>query len=147
MYDPGTLYTDPILTNFSVGFQEEGLYSDRIMPVTPVNTQSGRYRVFDRSNWLIYRSQRQPGTVANEIQGGKWAEDTFQTHEHSLQAPIFDEERQQLLSQGGYANPVFGGALQLNPELDATALCTRSLLLDHELAVSTIIRNASNYAA
>ena len=56
-----------------------------------------------------------------------------------------DEERQQLNSQGGLANPVFGGALQINPELDATELATRSLLLAHELAVSTLVRNTATY--
>lgn len=146
MYDPGTLYSDPILTNFSVGYQDQALYGDRIFPVTPVNTQSGRYRVFDRSNWLIFESRRQPGTVANEILGGKWSEDTFETKERSLQVPIFDEERQELNSQGGLANSVFGGALQLNPEQDATALATRSLLLALELAVSSLVRDPNQYA-
>jgi hypothetical protein len=147
MYDPGTLYSDPILTNFSVGYEDQALYGERIFPITPVNTQSGRYRVFDRSNWLIWESRREPGTVANEIYGAKWSEDNFFTHEHSLQVPIFDEERQQLNSQGGLANAAFGGALQINPELDATALATRSLLLDHELQVSTLVRDPATYAA
>jgi hypothetical protein len=146
MYDPGTLYSDPILTNFSVGYKDEALYGTRIMPITPVNTQSGRYRVFDRSNWLIFESRREPGAVANEIVGGKWSEDTFQTHERSLQVPIFDEERQELTSQGGFANPTFGGPMQLNPETDATKLATRSILLGQELAVSTLIRDTSQYA-
>lgn len=147
MYDPGTLYADPILTNLSVGYQDQALYGERIFPVTPVNTQSGRYRVFDRSNWLIFESRREPGTVANEVMGGKWSEDTFETKERSLQAPIFDEERQELVSQGGLANAVFGGAMQLNPEADATKLITRALLLAHELAVSTLVRDTAQYAA
>jgi|SRR5580765_2326769 len=146
MYDPGTLYSDPILTNFSVGYQDQSLYGERIFPVTPVRTQSGRYRVFDRSNWLVYESRREPGTVANEIAGAKWSEDTFETKERSLQVPIFDEERQQLTSQGGLANPTFGGALQLNPETDATTLATRSILLAHELAVSGLVRDPAQYA-
>jgi hypothetical protein len=147
VYDPGTLYSDPILTNFSVGYKDQALYGERILPVTPVRTQSGRYRVFDRSNWLIFESAREPGTVANEIMGAKWSEDTFYTRERSLQVPIYDEERQQLTSQGGLANPTFGGAMQINPELDATELATRSLLLGHELAVSTLIRDTAQYAA
>ena len=146
MYDPGTLYQDPILTNFSIGYVDQALYGERVMPVTPVNTQSGRYRVFDRSNWLIFESAREPGAVANEIQGAKWSEDFFYTRERSLQVPIFDEERQQLTSQGGLANAVFGGALQLNPELDATALAVRSILLDHEKQVSTLVRDPAQYA-
>lgn len=147
MYDPGTLYTDPILTNFSVGYKAQSLYGAQIFPVTPVDTKSGRYRVFDRSDWLIFESRREPGAVANEVVGRKWSEDTFMTHERSLQAPVYDEERQQLTSQGGFANATFGGALQINPELDATELVTRSLLLDHEKAVSTLVRDTSQYAA
>src|SRR6266496_394941 len=146
MYDPGTLYSDPILTNFSVGYKDQSLYGERIFPVTPVNTQSGRYRVFDRSNWLVFESRREPGTVANEILGAKWSEDTFETRERSLQVPILDEERQQLNSQGGFANPVFGGPSQFNPELDATTLGTRSILLAHELAVSVLVRDTAQYA-
>ena len=147
MYDPGTLYIDPILTNFSVGFQDEALYGTSLMPVTPVRTKSGQYRVFDRSGWLIYESRREPGTVAHEIAGAKWSYDVFQVAEHSLQAPVLDEENQTLQSQGGLADPVFGGAMQLNPELDATTLVTRSLLLAHEAKVSGVIRNPANYPA
>lgn len=146
MYDPGTLYSDPILTNFSVGYKDQALYGEQIFPVTPVNTQNGRYRVFDRSNWLIFESAREPGAVANEVLGAKWSEDTFATRERSLQAPIYDEERQQLNSAGGLANATFGGSLQINPELDATELVTRSLLLDHEKSVSTLVRDPAQYA-
>lgn len=145
MYDPGTLYVDPILTGFSVGFQDQTLYGDRLYPVTPVRTQSGKYRVFDRSDWLIFPSRREPGTVANEVIGRRWSLDNFATKEHSLQAPILDEERQELQSQGGLADPVFGGALTINPEEDATNLVTRSLLLEHELKVANSMRNAANY--
>jgi hypothetical protein len=147
LYDPSGLYIDPILTNFSVGFTELGLSSERLMPVVPVRTQSGQYRVFDRSNNLIFESRREPGTVAHEIVGAKWSQDVFSTKEHSLQSPVLDEERQQLTSQGGLANATFGGDLQLDPERDAAALVVRSLLLDHERAVSVLLRNTANYPA
>jgi hypothetical protein len=146
-YDPGTLYVDPILTELSVGWQDENLYADQLMPETPVNTQSGRYRVFDRSDWLVHRSRREPGTVANEVGARKWSEDTFKTQEHSLQSAITDEERQELMSQGGLADPVFGGDLQIDPEADATKYITRSIMLEREQKVANLIRNAANYAA
>lgn len=145
MYDPGSLYVDPILTGFSVGFQDQTLYGLDIMPLTPVRTQSGRYRTFDRSDWLIFPSRREPGTVANEVRGRKWSEDTFFTKEHSLQAAIHDEERQELNSLGGLADATFGGALQIQPEVDAVRLITRSILLEHELKVTNLIRNTANY--
>lgn len=145
MYDPGQLYLDPILTGFSIRYEDQTLYGENIMPLIPVNTQSGRYRVFDRSSWVIFPDRREPGTVANEIRGGKWSEDTFLTKEHSLQAPVHDEEDQELQSQGGLADATFGGELQLDPHEDATALVTRAIRLGHELKVSNLIRNTANY--
>lgn len=147
MYDPSLLYVDPILTDFSVGYKDPILVGERIMPVVPVDTQSGRYRVFDKSNRVRFPSRREPGTVANEVRGGRWSEDTFKTRERSLQAAVADEERQQLTSQGGLANATFGGALQLNPEEDAAKLILNSLLLDHELSTAALVRNTATYPA
>lgn len=146
-YDPGTLYSDPILTDFSVGYAPLTYSGLRFLPEAAVNTQSGRYRVFDKSNRVRFYSRREPGTVANEVRGGRWSEDTFKTQEHSLQAAVADEERQQLTSQGGLANDTFGGALQLNPEQDAVALINDSLLLEHELSAATLLKNTATYPA
>lgn len=145
MYDPSALYTDPILTNLSVGFQDQSLYGAQLFPITPVSAQSGRYRVFDRSDWLIFEDRREPGTVAREVRGRKWSEDTYKTQEHSLQGAVHDEENQQLTSQGGFADPAFGGALQIDPHADQTKLLTRAILLKHELKVSTLVRDTAQY--
>ena len=145
MYDPGTLYSDPILTDFSVGYNPPTFVGLRLMPQAAVNTQSGRYRVYGRERRVRFYSRREPGTVANEVRGGRWSEDTFKTVEHSLQAAVADEERQQLNSQGGLANAVFGGNLAIDPERDATALVNNSLLLEHEIAVATLLRNTATY--
>jgi hypothetical protein len=85
--------------------------------------------------------------VANEVRGRRWSEDTFKTVEHSLQAAVADEENQQLNSQGGLANATFGGALQINPERDATAQLLNSLLLEHEIATANLLRNTATYPA
>lgn len=147
MYDPGTLYSDPILTDFSIGYNPPTFVGLRLMPQVAVNTQSARYRVFDRSSRVRFYSRREPGTVANEVRGGRWSEDSFKTVEHSLQAAVADEERQQLTSQGGLANSANGGALQIDPERDATALINNSLLLEHEIAVAALLRNTATYPA
>lgn len=144
-YDPGTLYSDPILTNFSIGYRSPSFVGLDILPQVTVGTPSGRYRVFDRSNRVRFYSRREPGTVANEVRGGRWSEDTFKTVEHSLQAAVADEEQQELTSQGGLANATFGGALQINPAQDAVALVNNSLQLEHELAVATLVRNTATY--
>lgn len=146
MYDPGGLYIDPILTQLSVSLPiDQNYYGMSLLPETPVRTQSGRYRVFDRSHWLLREDRREPGTVAHEIGGAKWSEDTFLTKEHSLQSAVHDEENQELTSQGGLADPVFGGGIGIDPEADATTLVVNSLLLNHEFKVQTLIRNTANY--
>ena len=145
MYDPGTLYVDPILTNLSTGYEEQDLFGLSIAPETPVRTQSGQYRVYDRSDWVYFDDRREPGTVANEVAGRKWSYDTFFTKEHSLQSAVVDEERQELTSLGGLANPTFGGDLQIDPESDATLLITRAIRLKHEKRVADMIRDTANY--
>lgn len=147
MYDPGTLYVDPLLTDFSVGYAPMQFAGLRMMPQVAVDTQSGRYKVFDRSSRVRFYSRREPGTVANEVRGGRWSEDTFKTQEHSLQAAVADEENQQLNSQGGLAKASNGGALNLDPAEDAVSLINDSLLLEHELKVATLLRNTATYPA
>jgi len=146
-YDPGTLYSDPILTDFSVAYGSPTFVGLRMMPQAEVRTQSGRFRVYDRSDRVRYYSRREPGAVANEIRGGKWSEDTFKTVEHSLQAAVADEEDQELNSQGGLANAAFGGVLQLNPHEDAVKRINNSLQLEHELKVAALLKNTGTYPA
>lgn len=146
-YDPGTLYLDPMLTDYSVGYGSPTYVGLQLMPQVAVNTQSAKYRVFDRSSRVRFYSRREPGTVANEVRGRRWSEDSFKTVEHSLQAAVADEERQQLNSQGGLAVAANGGALDINPEEDATEQTLESLLLEHELAVAALIRNTATYPA
>lgn len=144
MYDPGALIVlDPVLTGFSDRYEEQTLFGERIMPVTPVNAKSARYVIFNRADWLIYDDRREPGTVANEIRGKRWSYDSFNVREHSLQSPIHDEERQMLASVGSL-NADQG--LAINPERDATLLVTRSIMLKHEYKVSQAVRNTANYA-
>ena len=145
MYDPSVLYIDPYLTNFATGYRAPNYFGDIISPSTTVQTKSGKYRVFDRSDRLIYPDLRAPGTVANEIRGRKWSEDTFSTKQHSLQSPIHDEERREYASAGGLSNPAFGGGLDINIERDTTAVVVGSLQRKHEKIIADTVRNTATY--
>jgi hypothetical protein len=131
---------DPLLTNFSTGWEAKDLVGERVAPLTNVSNLNGRYMVYDRSDWLIYLDTRAMGTVANEIQGGKWATDTYSVYEHSLQVPVFDEEREQLGAEGAF--PV-----DFTLDEAATEKATRSILLGHEYAVATLARATGSYAS
>jgi len=142
-FDIYSIYQDPFLTNFSVGFSDQTLIGDAIAPMTDVYLPSGKYRVYDRSNWISYPDGRDPGTVANEIRGAKWGQDTYAVHEHSLQAAVTDEERE--VYSNALQNAQANIYAQISPEMDATNLATRSLLLGYENYVATTVRNPSNY--
>jgi hypothetical protein len=131
---------DPILTNLSTGWAEKDLVAEKVAPSTPVSNLNGRYMVFDRSDWLIYPDERAMGTVANEIRAGKWSLDTYNVHEHSLQVPVFDEEREQLGAAGSF--PV-----DFSLDESATTLATRSILLGIEYVVSQAARATGSYAS
>lgn len=142
-YDPWAIYQDAFLTNFSVGFRDQTLIGDQLAPTTEVYLPSGKYRVYDRSAWVMFPDGRDPGTVANEVRGAKWSQDVFTVHEHSLQVAVTDEERQVYANalQNAQAN-IYA---QINPEQDAVNLITRATLLRHEQQVSSIARNVANY--
>src|SRR5678816_37672 len=139
MFDNWTLRdVDPLLSDFSTGWTAKDLVGERVAPITNTPTLAGRYMVFDRSDWLIFPDLRAMGTVANEIQGAKWSTDTYSVREHSLQVPVFDEERETLGAAGTF--PV---DFSLNQQ--ATELATRSVMLGHEKAVADAYRLAANY--
>lgn len=131
---------DPLLTNLSTGFVAKELVGERVAPLTSVSNLNGRYMVYDRSDWLTYPDERAMGTVANEIRAGKWSTDTYNVREHSLQVPVFDEEREQLGAEGAF--PV-----DFTLDEAATELATRSILLGHEKVVSTAVRNTASYVS
>ena len=144
-YDSRAVYADPILTNFSTGFKDQNYIAGEVMPAYNVDLPSGRYRVFDRSDWVQYPSRREPGTEANEVRGRKWSEDVYSTKEYALQAAVDDSEVQIVnnANRNAQANLMAG----INPQRDATRLITRALTIQYELKVAALVTNASNYAA
>lgn len=148
MYDPSGLVVDAYLTEFSTGFEPDNLVGFEIMPQVEAGSPFGSYRTFDRSNRVIFPDRREPGTVANEVRGGKWSADTFKTVQRSLQAAVADEEEAYARALGGVnANNSTTGDLDIDPEEDAAALVKSSLSLKAELLISTLVRNTANYPA
>lgn len=129
---------DPILSDFSTGWTAKDLVGKRVAPETRTTSLAGRYMVFDRSDWLIYPDLRAMGTVANEVMGAKWSTDTYSVREHSLQTPVFDEEREELGGAGSF--PV-----DFSLDQQAVETPTRSINLGHEKVVADAYRLAANY--
>lgn len=137
MYNPtgsGNVHIDQVLTQISLAFPNNEFIGDKLFPTVSVKKQSDKYYWFGRDTWVAETSDfRAPGTVANEIPGVGVQLDSYYAQEHSLQIPVFDEERANVDSP-------------LSPDRDATELVTQKILLGRELAMRNLVTTAANYA-
>lgn len=136
-YNPsgsGNVHVDKVLTNISIGYPNNGLVGERLLPSVPVLKQSDKYYIFGREGWLPEDDARAPGTVANEVAGLAVSTDTYYAREHSLQIPVTDEERENVDSP-------------LAPDRDATEMVTSKIMLGREVAIKTLVTTAANYNA
>lgn len=137
VYSPsgsGDVHVDQVLTQISVGYQNEGLVGERLLPAVPVNKQSDKYYIFGKEGWLPEDDVRAPGAVAREITGAAVSTDTYYAVEHALQIPVTDEERKNA------DNP-------LSPDRDGTEIVTSKIMLGRERAIQTLVTTAGNYAS
>jgi len=136
IYNPtgsGNVHIDQILTQISVGWPNGALVGERLFPTVPVNKQSDKYYVFGREGWSVQNDVRAPGTEANEIPGIALSTDTYYAQEHSLQAPITDEER-------------WNADSPLSPDRDGTELVTSKIWLGREKSMRDLVTATANYA-
>jgi len=137
MYNPtgsGNQHIDQVLSNISVGWTNNGLVAERLFPVVKVRKQADKYYTFGREAWLPESGDyRAPGTEANEIPGVAVSLDTYYAQEHALQIAVTDEERENVDSP-------------MSPDRDATELVTSKILLGRELAMKTLVTDATQYA-
>jgi hypothetical protein len=131
----GGTHFDVVLTNISVAWSNEGLVAENLFPTVRVLKQSNKYYTFGREAWLPEAGDfRAPGTEANEIPGLGLSTDTYYAQEHALQIAIPDEERENV-------DP------PLAPDRDGTELVTSKILLGREVAMKTLVSDATQYAS
>src|SRR3990172_2198848 len=102
-YNPtgsGNVHIDQVLTQISVGWPNNGLVGERLLPSVKVVKQSDKYYIFGREGWLPEQDERAPGSVANEISGLAVSLDTYYAREHSLQVAI----KNLVTTTGNYAS-------------------------------------------
>jgi len=137
MYNPtgsANQHIDQVLSNISVGWTNNGLVAERLFPTVKVRKQADKYYTFGREAWLPESGDfLAPGTEANEIPGVGVSLDTYYAQEHALQIAVTDEERENVDSA-------------FAPDRDATELVTSKILLGRELAMKTLVTDASQYA-
>jgi hypothetical protein len=130
----GNVRVDEILTNISLGFENQDMVGERLFPALNVAKQSAKYYIFGRESWLPEQDLRAPGTVANEIPGMNLSTAPYYAEERALQIPVTDEERELTTNQ-------------LSPEADATNLVTGKILMGREKRMFDFVANSANYNA
>lgn len=137
VYSPsgsGEVHVDQVLTQISIGYQNNGTVGEALFPAVPVNKQSDKYYTFGREGWLPEDDVRAPGAVAREITPAQVSTDTYFCVEHALSAPITDEERRNADSP-------------LSPDRDGTEILTSKIGLGRERIIQTLAHTAANYAS
>jgi hypothetical protein len=129
----GGVHVDEVLTNISLGWENNALVGENLFPSVPVAKQSNKYNIFGREGWLPEQDLRAPGTIANEIPGLKLSTDTYYAEEHSLQIPVTDEERENADSP-------------LSPDRDGTELVTSKIIMGREKRIYDFVSTTGNYA-
>lgn len=121
---------DPALSNVSIKYTNDSFIADQVFPTLAVKKQTGKFYVYDKSNLRVDKTARAIGSGANEVEHNQTLA-TFITEDHALKEFIPDEIQDQ-------------ADAALNPLVDATESVTEKLMLDRELALSTLLANTSN---
>jgi len=136
VYDPrggGNIHIDVALTNVAVGYPNNNLVGDNLVPRVNVQKQSNFYYVFGREAWGTHADLRSAGTEANEIPGLAVSKQNYMAVEHALQIAVTDEERENADSP-------------FSPDRDGTELVTAKILLGREVAIKNMVTTTANYA-
>lgn len=116
------VHVDRPLTNISVAYLQsmEDFVADKVFPVVPVQKQSDRYFVYDKSYW--FRSEAQKRAPSTESAGGGWKVDSTPSYFADVWAVHKDIDDQ-----------IRANADQpLDMDRDSTEYVTRQLVLRRE---------------
>lgn len=136
------VYIDEILSNVSVAYSNPSYIADQIFPEVQVKHRTGQYFVYDKSKLRIESDLRAPGQRANQIHWGLTPAAYGPLLEHSFEAFIPDEDREEAVDP-------------INLDSDTTEQLTELVLLSKENDAKTImttaatgyLNSASGYAA
>jgi hypothetical protein len=127
---------NPALTAIAVGYTNEEMIADRVLPRVPVGKQLFKYKkyaladAFSVPNTLVGRKGE-----PNEIEFNA-SEATDQTRDYGLDTLVPNED---ILNQAGLG-------LGFDPMGRATEMLTKLVLLDREIRVANLVFAAGSYA-
>lgn len=123
---------DPVLTNLAIGYSNEQLIGDQLMPFALVDKEGGKIPRFGKDDFKVYNTERALRAQSNRINPSDVDPVDVVLDEHDLEYPIdYREEAESSF-------PL---------EVQATNSVVEGIRLRHEKMVADISQNAGNYAA
>lgn len=123
---------DPVLTGLAIGFSNNALVGNVLMPFAECPNESGKIPIFGKDAFKIYDTLRAPRAASNTMDPSDGSSIDVGYDEHDLQYPIDYRERAEA------AFPL---------ESMATDMVTEAIALKREKAIADMAQNAANYAA
>lgn len=123
---------DPVLTNLAVGYTNEQLVGDQLMPFVPVDKEGGKIPLFGKEHFKVYATERALRAKSNRINPEDIGSVDVALDEHDLEYPIDYRE------DAESAFPL---------QARATNTVVEGIRLRHEAMVAGMVQNPANYAA
>ncbi len=79
---------DPILTDIAIGFSNSEFIAERFCPIVPVDKEESEIPVFDKTAFLIYKTERALRGATNFMKPSELSKIPLITGEHDLAYPI-----------------------------------------------------------
>ena len=121
---------DPVLTDISLGYQNEEYIAEILLPSVPVALQSGKHFVYDKGKFRSEDSKRGSGARSKEVTHGLTTGLTFYCEDHALKEFVADEDVR--LAPAG-----------VDPYVDATENVTEKLFVEREVEAATILTDTA----
>lgn len=121
---------DPVLTNLALGYANDDLVADQVLPVVDVEKEGGKIPKFGKEAFRIHNTERALRAASNRISPEDGDLITVSLDEHDLEYPIDYREDAE-------------SAFDL--EAHATYRVTEGIMLRREKAVADLVQNPANY--
>lgn len=121
---------DPVLTDISLGYQNEAYIADLLLPSLSVKLQSGKHFVYDKGKFRSEEARRGSGARSKEVTHSITTGLTYFCEDHALKEFVADEDRD---------NAPAG----VDPYSDATENVTEKLMIDKEVEAAALLTDNS----
>lgn len=121
---------DPVLTNLAMGYSNDELVADQVLPVVDLDKEAGKIPKFGKEAFRMHNTERALRAASNRIAPEDIGQADVVMDEHDLEYPIDYREDAE-------------AAFDL--EAHATYRATEGVLLRREKAVADMVQNPANF--